>query len=315
LIKKLKSFIQNTIFINAIIVFTKRLRLPGFDNIPLYDVGQFFYKRINEGELQTRARSMAFSFLLALFPTIIFIFTLIPYIPIPDFQEKLLSLIQTLLPGDTYKAAKFTIEDIVKHQRGGLLSFGFFFALFVSADGVLAVMRWFNRSFHGKEERKPWKLRLMAIGLTITLAVFVILAITLLISSEIIYNYLSSKEMILDHLTHLLILQIGKWVILLALCFSAISLLYYFGPSDEKKLRFISAGSSLATLLIVATSLGFNFFITHFGQYNKVYGSIGTLIIILIWLYINSLVLLIGYELNVAIKRAKEGEITPLPIR
>lgn len=302
-------------FVRAIIVFSKRLQLPGFDNIPLFDVAQFFYKRLNEGELQTRARSMAFSFLLALFPSIIFIFTLIPYIPIPDFQETLLSLIQTLLPGDSYKAAKFTIEDIVKHQRGGLLSFGFLFALFVSADGVLALMRWFNRSFHGKEERKPWKLRLMAIGLTITLSIFVLMAITLLISSELIYNYLSSKEMILEHLTHILLLQIGKWVILLALCFSAISLLYYFGPSNEKKLRFISAGSSLATLLIVLTSLGFNFFITHFGQYNKVYGSIGTLIIILIWLYINSMVLLIGYELNVAIKRAKEGMITSLPIQ
>lgn len=301
--------------LKQIIEFSKKLILPGFDGVPLFSVLIFFIKRLNEGELQVRARSMAFSFLLALFPAIIFVFTLIPYIPIQDFQDRMLGLIQTFLPGNTYDAARETIEDIVKHQRGGLLSFGFFFALFVSADGVLALLKWFNRSYHGREFRKPWKLRLMSIALTITLALFVMTAITLVVVSEIIYNYISAREHIMDTVLQLLILQIGKWIILLALCFAAISLLYFYGPSQDRKLRFISAGSSLATLLIVLTSLGFNYFILHFGQYNKVYGSIGTLIIILIWLYINSLVMLVGYELNVAIKKAKTDNITPLPIQ
>lgn len=301
--------------LKQIIELSKKLILPGFDGLPLFSVLVFFIKRLNEGELQVRARSLAFSFLLALFPAIIFVFTLIPYIPIQDFQDRMLELIQTFLPGNTYEAAKETIEDIVKHQRGGLLSFGFFFALFVSADGVLALLKWFNRSYHGKELRKPWKLQLMSIVLTITLALFVMTAITLVVISEIVYNYISAREHIMDTVMQLLILQIGKWIILLALCFSAISLLYFYGPSSDRKLRFISAGSSLATLLIVVTSLGFNYFILNFGQYNKVYGSIGTLIIILIWLYINSLVMLVGYELNVAIRKAKNQNITPLPIQ
>ncbi|MBL7924321.1 MAG: YihY/virulence factor BrkB family protein [Bacteroidia bacterium] len=308
---KLVHFILGHWPVKPLIVLSKHLRLPGFEGLPLYDVGDFFIKRLNEGELQTRARAIAFSFFLALFPTIIFIFTLIPYIPIQSFPEKLLQLIQDFLPANTFEAARETIEDIILHQRGGLLSFGFIFAIFVSADGILALMTWFNRSYHGKEERSAWRQRIMAIGLTLTLACFVFLAIGLIAANEIIFYYLEEKQILVNFM-QLLLLSIGKWIILLSLCFSAISLLYYFGPSKHEKLRFISAGSSLATLLIVLTTLGFNYFITNFGQYNKVYGSIGTLIVILIWIYINSFVLLVGYELNVSIRKARK--ITSLPI-
>lgn len=309
---KLSRFVINNWPVKPILVLSKHLRLPGFEGLPLYDVGDFFFQRLNEGELQTRARSLAFSFFLALFPTIIFIFTLIPYIPIPSFPDKLLSIIADFLPASTFEAARETIEDIIRHQRGGLLSFGFLFALFVSADGIMALMSWFNRSYHGKEQRAAWRMRLMAIGITITLALFVFLAIGLIVSTEYIYYYLEEKHIMVNFL-QLVFLSIGKWLILLLLCFSAISLLYYFGPSKHEKLKFISAGSSLATLLLILTTLGFNYFINNFGQYNKVYGSIGTLIIILIWLYINSLVLLVGYELNVSIRKARK--IISLPIQ
>ncbi|MBK9400929.1 MAG: YihY/virulence factor BrkB family protein [Bacteroidetes bacterium] len=309
---KIIRFIINNWPVKPLLVISKHLRLPGFEGLPLYDVGEFFFTRLNEGELQTRARSLAFSFFLALFPTIIFIFTLIPYIPIESFPERLLSLIRDFLPANTFDSARETIEDIILHQRGGLLSFGFLFALFISADGIMALMTWFNKSYHGKEQRSAWKFRMMAIGLTITLALLVFLAVGLIVTTEFIYYYLEEKQ-ILANFMQLVLLSLGKWIILLALCFSAISLLYYYGPSKHDKLKFISAGSSLATLLIVLTSLGFNYFITNFGQYNKVYGSIGTLIVILVWLYINSFVLLVGYELNVSIRKARK--ITSLPIQ
>lgn len=311
--KKYSHKLQTIWPLKPLIGVSKKFSIPGFEGISIFDVSNFFISRLKEGEIQTRARSMAFSFLLALFPAIIFIFTLIPYVPIENFQERMLALIQALMPSSTYNAARDTIEDIVKHQRGGLLSFGFLFALFISADGILALIRWFNKSYHGKESRSFWKLRGMAIGITITLAFFVTLSIGLIVSSEILYNYLIEKELLTSRF-QLIILQFIKWIILLGLCFSAISLLYYLGPARSEKLKFISAGSSLATLLIVLSSLGFNFFIINFGQYNKLYGSIGTLIIILVWLYINSLVLLMGYELNVSIRKAK-GKITLLPTR
>jgi membrane protein len=291
-----------------------KLVLPGFEGLPFLDVAGFFFYRLSEGELQTRARSLAFSFLLALFPSIIFLFTLIPYVPIQDFQNRMLTMLQTLLPASTYEAARTTIEDIILHQNGGLLSFGFFFALFVSADGILAMIKWFNKSFHGKETRPAWRVRVMAIALTIMMAIMVTLAIALIIGSELLFSYIAEKE-ILVNFFQLFLIHIVRWSILLGLCFTAISLLYYFGPAQKEKMKFISAGSSLATLLIVLTSIGFNFFVTQFGSYNKVYGSIGTLIIILIWLFINSLVLLVGYELNVSIRKAGTRKITPLPLQ
>jgi membrane protein len=315
MVKRIKNSLLNSLPVKVLISFLKRLKLPGFEGIPFYSVATFFVQRVKEAELQTRARSLAFSFLLALFPSIIFLFTLIPYIPIDNFQDKLLSLISTLLPGNTYEAAYNTIEDIVRHQNSGLLSFGFFFALFVSTDGIMALMRWFNRSYHGKDHRPVWKQRFLSIGITLLLASLVIIAILLIIISELIYYYITSKELLLENIFHLLLLQIGKWIILVTLCFTAISILYFFGPSKREKMKFVTAGSSLATFLLIATSLGFNYFVTNFGQYNKVYGSIGTLIIILIWLYINSLVMLIGYELNVAIRKAKDKGTTPLPIQ
>lgn len=308
---QLHNKVIHSVFVKKLTATLRKISLPGFEGMHLYEVGDFFLQRLKEGELQTRARAIAFSFFLALFPTIIFIFTLIPYIPIPAFPEKLLLLIKEFLPSSTYEVAKGTIEDIVLHQRGGLLSFGFIFAIFVSSDGVLALMSWFNRSYHGKDQRKGWKKRIMAIGLTLTLSLFVFTAIGLLITSEIIFSYLEKKE-ILVHLAQVILLLLGKWTVLLLLCFSAISLLYYFGPSKHEKVKFISAGSSLATMLIIVTTLGFNYFINNFGQYNKIYGSIGTLIVILIWLYINLLVILVGYELNVSIRKARK--ITSLPI-
>jgi membrane protein len=306
------KWILNLWPVRALIAFSKNLRLPGFEGLPLYDVLHFFYQRLNQSEIQIRARALAFSFFLAIFPTIIFIFTLIPYIPISSFPDKLLVLIGDFLPANTFEAAQDTIEDIVRHQRGGLLSFGFLFAIFISSEGIIELMTWFNKSFHGKEQRSYWKVRLMAITLTLTLAFFVFLALGLIVTSELLFYYIQEKGILVSFMEVILI-SIGKWVILLTLCFSAISLLYYFGPSKHEKLKFISAGSSLATLLIVITSLGFNYFITNFSQYNKVYGSIGTLIIILIWIYINSMVLLVGYELNVSIRKARK--ITSLPIQ
>lgn len=310
MLKEFQKRIRHNQIISGAIHVSKNLRIPGFEGLPLYDVAEFFIKRLQESELQTRARALAFSFMLALFPTVIFIFTLIPYIPVASFQNQLLDLIAEALPATTFEAARETIIDIIRHQRGGLLSFGFFFALFISADGTLALMKWFNKSYHGKSVRAHWKMRLMAIGLTIILALLVFVALALILLSGLIYYYIAQKQ-ILASFFDLLLLQAGKWVILLLLCFTAISLLYYYGPLRKEKLKFISAGSSLATFLIVVTSLGFNFFLNNFAQYNKLYGSIGTLIVILIWLYINSLVILIGYELNVSIRKARKT--IPLP--
>lgn len=269
--------------------------------MPLYDVSNFFFKGIQKGALTTRASSLSFNFFLALFPSIIYLFTLIPYISfIPHFQDHLLALIQDILPKSAYKATKVTIEDIIRHKRGGLFSFGFLFAMYFSTSGINAMMESFNKTYHTIETRSPFKQRLVSLMLTILLTFLLVTAITLLIGTETVLHYFV-KFGLLKNKMALPFIYIGKWLIIAAFFFFAISFLYYFGPAKKKRYHFISAGSILATFLAILTSIGFAYFINNFGRYNKLYGSIGTLIVILLWIYFNSIILLIGFELNASI--------------
>lgn len=301
LLKKIKSFPV----IHGVIEVSKKIRLPGFDGMNVHDVSGFFFVHLAEGEVQSRARSIAFSFFLALFPAIIFLFSLIPYVPVAGFQDKLLNLIKDLLPPNTYEASRMTIEDIIKNQRGGLLSFGILFTLYVASNGFASLINAFNQTYKRKIVITTLRLQLNAIWMTLFFSVLVILAIALLVTSEIALNFLVEQIHLKNNRVAVYLLIAGKWIILVALCFTAVSGLYYFGTAKNIRYRVISAGSTLATILIILTSLGFNYFIIHFGQYNKVYGSIGTLIIILMWIYFNCLQLIVGYELNAAIDRAK----------
>jgi len=284
---------------------SKRISLPGFDGISIFNVASFFLKELFEGDIQTRARSIAFSFFLALFPTVIFLFTLIPYVPIAGFQEKLLSSLQSFFPYNTYDAARTTIEEIVTNQNGGLLSFGFLFAVFVSTNGVNSIISSFDKTLFAEHKRSGIRKRIVALYLTCLLAVLTIIAIVLIIATELVLLFINKEILSLDR-SSVYLLMIGKYLILVILCFTAISSLYYFGPSGGRnKFRFISAGSTLATILVLLTSICFNFFIQNFGNFNKVYGSIGTLIVILIYINFNCLQLLIGFELNNSINKAK----------
>lgn len=310
--KKQKSFLRKLLReiiysspVRSLVSYTKRVALPGFDHLPIYDVADFFFTGIQRGAIKTRAQSLAFSFFLALFPAIIFLFSLIPYVPIHDFQDQLLDLIKNLLPTNAYEATRSTIEDIIKHQRGGLLSFGFLLALYFTSNGFMALMKGFNTSYHVSENRSPGKRRMAAIFLTLLLSFLLILSTVLIIFGEIAIQYLV-KQHILKSKTQVWLLLLSKWIIVLALLFFAISFLYYYAPSVRKRWRFVSAGSTFATVLTIIASIGFAYFVNHFGQYNKLYGSIGTLIVIMLWIYFNSLILILGFELNASIDNAKK---------
>lgn len=305
--KLLKKTVKKVIYSAPVVEltkYTKRVALPGFDGMPIYDVADFFFTGIQRGSIVTRAQSLAFSFFLAIFPAIIFLFSLIPYVPIQDFQDQLLLLIRNVLPKDAYESTRGTIEDIIKHQRGGLLSLGFVFALYFTTNGFMALMRGFNSSYHEQEKRSEMKRRGVAFILTVILSVLLIIATALIIFSEITFKFLVKKA-ILKSKTQVVLILLGKWIVVIALFFFAISFLYYYAPAVKKKWRFVSAGSTFATILTIILSIGFAFFVNNFGQYNKLYGSIGTLIVILLWIYFNSLILLLGFELNASIDRAK----------
>jgi membrane protein len=283
---------------------SKKIVLPGFDGLPIYDVIRFFIKGIQKSSLTTRASSLAFRFFLALFPSIIFLFALIPYIPITNFHEELLILIKDVLPQNAYELSISTIDDLISDKNDGLLSFGFLFAIYLASNGVNSMITAFNDSYHTKKKGSFIENRLRSLLLLMILTLLMIIAVALIVFSEVFSNYMQERNILSDSFSYYA-LKVGKYIILLLLFFLGISSIYYYGNTKRNKFRFISAGSTLATLLSILISSGFAYYVNNFSTYNKIYGSIGTLMVIMLWLYFNSLVLLIGFELNASIKHAK----------
>lgn len=286
---------------SLLIKLAKKIVLPGFQGVPLYYVAKFFGRGVRKGFIETRASSLAFHFFLAVFPSIIFLFTLIPYIPIEDFQGRLLELIRNFMPYSAYDAAQSTILDIVQHQRGGLLSIGFVAALYFSTNGFNTMIDTFNRTFHTVETRSWLMQRLVSFLLVFIVTVLLILAISLIIFTEL---WLQRLKFMGDALEYFVLA--GRAIIIFALFFCTISFMYYLAPAKKSRWKFVNAGSTLATLGSMLTSYGFAYYVNNFGQYNKIYGSIGTLIVILLWIYFNSYILLLGFELNASIQNAKQ---------
>jgi len=290
--------------LRRIIQKAKKITLPFFDGQPLYNVALFFWKGLYDGAITTRASAIAFNFILAMFPTIIFLFTLIPYIPIKDFQPQLMSLIQSVLPDNAYVAIRGTIQDIITRPRGDLLSFGFLMAFIFSTNGLVSIMVAFNGTIHAIETRGIVSLYAIAFGLSMILTTLTTISVGLITVSRLVLETLLAKQLIHFNFTYYLLIG-GKWLVILLLFFFAFAFLFYFAPARRRKFRFISAGGTLATVLSILTSVGFSFYINNFGKYNTLYGSIGTLVVVMLWFYFMALSLLIGFELNASIWSAQ----------
>jgi membrane protein len=293
------------------IAWLKKIRFKRYENVSLYKIFKIFLKNLNDDEILDRANGVSYNFLLAIFPGIIFLFTLIPYVT--DFfpevnKESIMAFMGAQMPKSMFDVISSTILDIVSNQRGGLLSLGFLFSLYLSTNGTMALMRAFNACYRTIEYRGGLKTRLIATALTINLAVVLFLAIILLVVGQLVLDY------VLDHLPEFPFLNLDSFTVLLLFSlrfvvifivfFLAISTLYYFGPAIHYNWKFFSIGSLIATLLTLAVSYGFSYYVTNFGTYNKVYGSIGVLIAIMVWVQMVTIVLLVGYEVNASIHHA-----------
>jgi membrane protein len=304
-VNKLYIRIRNLRFVRLFVGLLGRIILPGFDGLSLYEVLKFFIRGLLDGAVTTRASSIAFKFFVALFPAIIFFFTIIPYIPIENFQETLMMTIKGMLPLNFYNIVEETIRDIITRQHGSLLSFGFLMALYFSLNGIMGMITAFNNTTHSIETRTILKQYLVSFFLVIIFAVILILAIAIIVAGTAGLNYLVHKKMLETSVSYYLI-RYGKWLVITGMLFFAISFMYFLAPARKTRFRFISAGSTLATILFLLTTFGFNFYVNNFGKYNALYGSIGTLIVIMMWFYVNALVLIIGYELNASIANARK---------
>jgi membrane protein len=284
---------------------TKKIVLPGFEGLSLYLVSRFFFTGLRNGTVNMRASSLSFSFFLALFPTVIFVFTLIPYIPIKGFQDALFNFIQTMMPKAAFDATKDTIVDIVRKHHGKVLSVGFASTLYFSTNGFNAMINSFNATYHVIETRNWFMQRLVSLFMAIVTVVILAAAIAIFIYSERGIHLLNHNHRKIAHY----LIPIGKWVVLSILSFCLISFNYYAGPKRKHGWKFFSAGSTLATIFIIVASLLFAYYVNTFGKYNKLYGSIGTLVVVMMWIYINSFILLLGFDLNASIYSAKKHKV------
>ncbi len=293
----------------------KRIKFNKHDNLSLYKFLKIFIYNINEDEIMDRSNGVAYNFILAIFPAIIFLFTLIPYVSIyfPEITtDTIMQFLSDVMPTNMYTVVSSTVLDIVSIHRGGLLTFGFVLAIYLSTNGMMALMRAFNACYRTVERRNWLRMRLTATWLTLMLSVVLVMAIALLIVGQFSLNYATNhlekfSHLNIDHYT-IYILFVLRFIIIFIVFFIAISFVYYFGPAVHYNWSFFSIGSLAATLAVLGISYGFSFYLTNFASYNKVYGSIGALIALMAWVQLITMVLLFGYEINASLHYGRKME-------
>lgn len=285
-----------------------KIVIPGFSGFSLYYIGNFFVNGLMKGSFTIRAKSVTYSLFSAIFPLLIFGFSIIPFIPIAGFQTDLLNFISEILPESIYDIMFDTISDTIMNPSGKLLSFGIITALIFASNGILAIIEAFNASYHHVDSRSLFSKRLISIAMVLILCTLIIAAMSIIIGgSRYIDHLVANHALIANNKFWYVCLHIAKWLIIVLLYFIAISFLYYLAPSKKSRFKFITPGAILATIVQILCSSGFSFYLDNFANYNKLYGSLGTIMIILILLYLTSISLILGFELNLSIISGKKS--------
>lgn len=276
----------------------------GFEGISLYDVLKFFGKNFSIPSLTERAAAISYNFIMSVPPTCLFLFTLIPNLPFVSkkgLKTQLHALIIDVVPAKTYNAGLINfVDSFINGSKIGLISFSFFLSLFFASNAIMGVMRSFNKDYIGFEKVKGLKKRWIALKLTMLLFSLLMLCLVLLLAQTNILKWIGVKS----KLTRDIILY-GKWVFIIALLFYSFAFIYKYAPATTKRWKLITPGAIVATLLSILSTIGFSTFINNFGRFNVLYGSIGTVMVFMILIFINSLVVLIGFDFNVSIKTLK----------
>lgn len=296
--KEIEDKLEKIPIINILVRFGKKIKIPGLEGMSLYDVLEMYVIGIVKGALTTRAGGIAYSFFMAIFPFLLFVLTLIPYISIDGFQDGLLSLISEVLPPKTFEASQLVIQDILVNQQAGLLSFGFLVSIFLMTNGVNAIFGGFEYSYHVKEVRSVVRAYVISLGVSLVMAFFLVVTVALIIFYQIGLDKLKERGWLDDDIFWL---QIGKGFLFVAMVFTIVSMLYHFGTKTGKYTRFFSPGAIFTTILSIFTFYLFSIYVTEFSKYNELYGSIGTLLILMLFVWLNAIILLLGFELNASI--------------
>lgn len=299
--------IKNLPLIKQSIAMLKSITFDSLQGVSLYELTKHYFIGIVKGAFTYRASAIAFSFFMALFPFALFILNLIPFIPLNHFQEDFLDFVSQSVPPNTYHAIASILNDIMNTSYKGLLSSGFILSIFLMSNGINALLDGFEMSSNISVKRGFFRQYVVAIGLSILIAFLLLLSVATLVVVEIVVYNIQIQDYFSSNIS---ILKWSRFTFIVLMVLLVTSLLYKFGTRETRKIPFFSYGSIITTVLFLLTSYVFGIYVEKFARYNELYGSIGTLLVMMFYIWLNCMLLLLGFELNAFIFKWKKKVLT-----
>jgi membrane protein len=301
--KEIEERIERIHVLRNLVRPLKKIKLPWLQGLSFYDLLELYILGIAESALTYHASAIAFSFFMALFPFALFILNLIPYIPIEGFQADFLQFVKEGVPPNTYDAIYKIINDILNNSHSGLLSSGFILSIFLMANGLNGILGGFESSKHVLIKRGFLHQYLVALGMSLVLSVLLLVTVATIVVFEVFIQKTMIQDVLSDQIP---LIILGRYVFVILMILITTSVLFKFGTTHDKGRAFISIGSVFTTILVILDSYGFGIWVIRFSKYNELYGSIGTLLIMMFYIWINCMILLLGFELNASINKLKQ---------
>jgi len=291
--------------IKQLVVFTKAIKLKTLEGLSLYDILEMYVLGIFKGAFSYRASAIAFSFFMALFPFALFILNLIPFIPLENFQADFLEFVEKGVPPNTYDAIEIILKDIMGTSHQGLLSSGFVLSILLMTNGINAILGGFEMSEHITVTRGFFRQYFISLAISLVLSLILIVTVAAIVIAEVMIQNINIHGYIAD----IALIEWSRYIFIILMILVTTSVLYKFGAKETSKIAFISYGAIFTTILIILSSYIFGVYVEKFARYNELYGSIGTLLVLMFYIWINCMVLLLGFELNATISKLKRKNL------
>lgn len=291
--------------VKQLISLTKAVKLKSLEGLSLYDILEMYVLGIFKGAFSYRASAIAFSFFMALFPFALFILNLIPFIPLENFQADFLEFVEEGVPPNTYEAIEAILKDIMETSHQGLLSSGFILSILLMTNGINAILGGFEMSAHITITRGFFKQYFISLAISLVLSMILLITVAAIVVAEVMIQ----KINLFGEVTDIALIEWSRYGFILLMILITTSILYKFGAKETSSMSFISYGAVFTTILIILSSYIFGIYVTKFAKYNELYGSIGTLLVLMFYIWINCMVLLLGFELNATISKLKRKNL------
>ncbi|WP_445719041.1 YihY/virulence factor BrkB family protein [Flavobacterium sp.] len=303
--EEIENKINKIPIVKQLVFFAKAIKLKSLEGMSLYDILEMYVLGIFRGAFSYRASAIAFSFFMALFPFALFILNLIPFIPLENFQADFLKFVEEGVPPNTYEAVEMILKDIMGTSHQGLLSSGFILSILLMTNGINAILGGFEMSAHITITRGFFKQYFISLAISLVLSFILIITVAAIVITEVMIQKINVHGYVAD----VSVIEWSRYGFIILMILITTSILYKFGAKETSKISFISYGAVLTTILIILSSYIFGVYVEKFARYNELYGSIGTLLVLMFYIWINCMVLLLGFELNATISKLKRKNL------